>query len=82
MPKRERRPIIWECWGDPSGQIPNLMFASKCDDGELEPWLMPDEVGVLVPLYSVRAMTWEEAMQAHYDIQEWGRYSPMENSRG
>jgi hypothetical protein len=34
----------------------------------------------MVPLYSVRAETYNEAMAAHYECQGWAPYRPMEET--
>lgn len=62
-------PWIYECWE--SADRTEISFGSH------KPALT--EIDVLIGFharYSVRARSWEEAMQAHYDIQGWGTYQP------
>lgn len=70
--------MIYECWTDPEdAECIGLTFTTAQNARKL----LVD--GVLattsVPLYSVRAESWDDAMMAHYEIQGWGSYVPMQD---
>jgi len=69
---------IFECWGVPEELVDledpvcGITFTTRenaqkmSKNGVIEP--------IEVPLYSVRAETWEDALIAHHEIQGWEPY--------
>lgn len=67
--------IIYECWSNEDGT--ELTFLTA--DHPQHDFLTKDVYDVrMMHLYSIRAETYNEAMQAHHDAQGWGPYRPME----
>lgn len=63
-------PWIYECWESADG--------TEISFGGANPGLTErDAVIGFHARYSVRAWSWEEAMQAHHEIQGWEPYKPM-----
>lgn len=63
-------PWIYECWETADGT--EISFGSQLGEpSEL------DRVNGFFARYSVRANSWNEAMQAHHEIQGWEPYKPL-----
>ena len=62
--------MLWQCWQTEDG----LTFSTKEGCAALASKGLLGSNPVL--LYELKAKTYNEAMQAHYDLQGWGIYKP------
>jgi hypothetical protein len=68
--------MIFECWSNEDGT--ELSFLS--DDHVQHDFLTTDNDGKrMTHLYSIRAETYNEVMQAHHEAQGWAPYVPMDD---
>lgn len=64
------QPIIFEAWG-PVGDRPYSISTKDNCQSLKEKGIMEKS---FVPLLSIRASSWEEAMTVYFEIQGWGPY--------
>ena len=64
--------MIYEVWRSEDGSEQAISDSEQIVDMNNKGMLIG-----MAPFYSIRAATWEEAMQINYDINGWGTYKPM-----
>jgi len=64
--------MIYECWQSPSELTLTVTTPDQARQMKASGTLEPDAE----PIYSLRG-TWEEAMAAHHEIQDWEPYKPL-----
>lgn len=64
------KPTVFQAWGQ-VGEKPHLLV----HEGECKSFMIEEGD---VALFSIRGSSWNEVMQAYYDIQGWGEYDPMD----
>lgn len=72
---------VYECWSVPeelmqADDARSICFSTRKNalsmkaKGQMEP--------NAIPIYSIRADSWDEAMKAHHEVQKWEPYRPMD----